>query len=864
MKSLQLLLCAVASAGLFALTLTHPEHVAAAETGEPAIETVTPAPSPAPEPPAPAPAPPPVVVQPSLSPEMAQRVTRLASDVETAAKGIERVKDRENGLAAQRDELDRIEIEAQQVITALKPKHEAVAAQLQKLGPPPAKDAAPEAPAIAAERSQLSAHEAEIAGAIKTAELALVRARQLVGHVQDLRQALFARDLLIRSGSILATSTWQHLSEDMPRAGRQIKNLALDWWNGVRPQWPLLLLILAATAGAYLATRWILPRLQRRLQSTTYGLTSFFPRAGNASWAVALHALPPLAAAGTLYGGLVALDLLTLTVGEFALAALLSFAIYMAVSAVAEVAFGPGPTGVPLADIADASAPKLLRLARVFAAVAALDLLLSAVVKMLYLPLEVGVAQASLTSLAFAAMLIAFVRVPLARREVALLEPIARSHPRWLKLPITLLAIIIIVTTLTGYVALGRFISKQVILVGGTALALMVAHLAIRRIASALIDGERPVGRILEARLGLDHERTGYVTRSIVFMLELVLLVAALPFLLMSWGYSQEDILDWLKLAIFGFEIGQFRISLARILVAVLFFLGLLFVTRVIQRWLDTAVLGPARVDRSISHSVLTGVGYAGVALATILALSYAGLDFTHLAIVAGALSVGIGFGLQAIFNNLVSGIILLVERPIKVGDWIVVNGQEGYVRRINVRATEIETFDRASLIIPNSVLITGAVTNFTHRNAIGRVMFHVGVSYDSDPERVLEILNRVVGETPGLLKQPAPFVRFDNFGDSALIFLVGAFVPDVNQRGTAASNLRIAIAKAFREEGIEIPYPQHDIHLRDLDGVRQAFSRVLEARRQEQEMKKAAETSADTQARPETPRTTPAPVVDA
>ena len=197
---------------------------------------------------------------------------------------------------------------------------------------------------------------------------------------------------------------------------------------------------------------------------------------------------------------------------------------------------------------------------------------------------------------------------------------------------------------------------------------------------------------------------------------------------MLQWGFSGADIRDWFKSLFFGLEIGQFRISLARILLGIVLFIALLFATRLFQRWLRERALQQTRMDPGIANSIDTVVGYAGIALAALLAVSYAGFDITNLAIVAGALSVGIGFGLQSIVNNFVSGLILLIERPIKVGDWIVVGDQQGHVRRISVRATEIETFDRASLIVPNSELITGRVLNWTHRNSLGAVKVKVGV----------------------------------------------------------------------------------------------------------------------------------------
>jgi len=183
------------------------------------------------------------------------------------------------------------------------------------------------------------------------------------------------------------------------------------------------------------------------------------------------------------------------------------------------------------------------------------------------------------------------------------------------------------------------------------------------------------------------------------------------------------------------------RASLARILFGIVLFIAMLFATRLFQRWLRERALQQTRMDPGIVNSIDTVVGYAGIALASLLAISYAGFDITSLAIVAGALSIGVGFGLQSIVNNFVSGLILLVERPIKVGDRVVIGDQQGIVRRISVRATEVETFTRASLIVPNSELITGRVLNWTHRDSLGGASVRVGVAYDADPEQVLGIL---------------------------------------------------------------------------------------------------------------------------
>lgn len=369
-----------------------------------------------------------------------------------------------------------------------------------------------------------------------------------------------------------------------------------------------------------------------------------------------------------------------------------------------------------------------------------------------------------------------------------------------------------------GYTNLANYI---LIGIGGSIVLWAVTIFILRLwtdILDSLDEGRYAWQQRLRKRIGVKNDE--FLPGSIWFRFTFALVLWSIfaVALLKVWGLPDASLLSVREAVTEGFELGTFKIVPIKVIIGLLSFAIMLSFIGWIKRRMDKSWLSRSRMDRGSKEAMISLTGYSGVAIAFLVALTIAGAELANLALIAGALSVGIGFGLQNIVNNFVSGLILLFERPIKTGDWIAVSGTEGYVKKISIRSTQIQTFDRSDVIVPNSELISGQVTNWMFRDSIGRVIVPIGVAYGTDPQRVKEILldiayqhEAVICKSPIL---PKPWVLFREFGDSALNFELRCFIKVVDSRLSTISDLNFEIEKAFREADIQIPFPQRDVHI--------------------------------------------------
>jgi len=745
----------------------------------------------------------------ALADTWAATATRAEGVLEAKLASTPALENLRTDLVTQRAEALAVEEEAAKKVTALQ-------AQLEALGPAP-EDGTAEAPELASRRAELEADIQIARVPLAVAQEAYQRLDGLITQINVLIRERFSQQLVERGPVPINPALWgPALADVVDYANRMwgeiLGSLENDSSRQALAQKAPLALFLGLLGLVILF--WLRARFTR--------LVGKILQAGEeaSSWQLAVINLskliaPSLGAAALIFA-VYAADILGLR--GVAMLNALPIAVFALIAApwLGRSVFGSKSNPI---DLIGVSAPTAgYKISLVLGIVFALTVMIDAMAEqgdfsietraVLFFPLIV-VASLSLFRLA---------RITRAKPAVPEDEPEPAAHSF-----AALLAQLLFITSISapvlaalGYYAAGRYLTFPTITTIGFLSALLVLFDLFRAFLERWVDGQSEMGsRKDQARL-------------IPIFVAFLIILAALPVLALIWGASHselQNIWEWLNA---GVSIGQSQFSITDLLVFVLVFGVGYTLTRLVQKTVRTSVLPRTKIDSGGKNAMLAGIGYLGIFLAALAAISATGLDLSSLAIVAGALSVGIGFGLQNIVSNFVSGIILLIERPIKEGDWIEAGGVEGTVRKISVRATLIDTFDRCAVIVPNSDLIASSVKNWTAPDVTGRLKVNVGVAYGTDPERVRDILTEIATAHPQALLYPAPSVVFVNFGASSLDFVVRIFLRDVNKTLSVRSDINFAIAKRFAEENIEIPFAQNDVNLRNISEIGEAFRNAL------------------------------------
>ena len=718
-------------------------------------------------------------------------------------------------LNAYRDELQRTRGEAEDLASRLPTRLDATKAQLNLLGPAPGAGQPPEPEQIAHSRAVLNYRLGLLSAAEAATKSINLRIDHLFSTIEDIRRRNFASILLQPIPGVYAYETWSRLPDYVPMAFERLRDLVDGWWEGVPDRQEIARIGLEASLlfVALLFAGWRGVRSLRRWQAE--GEPPFWRRASSAAGVVLLRALPLTVPVVFAYAMLATeqplpdrLDWLFYLTAEMAV-------IVFTVAALVTTTLAPRAPAWRLIPVSDAGAARLCGLIILLAFVYGLTTFLYAITRLVQAPFALTIAVALPSSLLLAGLVVAILRTPLTSENPT--APSMRLF-RAVRAVVWTIVAAIVACALAGYLPLARFLAQQLVVTGSILALVYLLLLWVDGFAQSVTDDNAVGGRWLKQRAHLEGSRREQLALPISLLLKLAVLVLSVPLIMLQWGYTWPDIQDWYRQLFFGFHIANTQVTFGALLAAIIVF-GLGYAAaRLFQGWLDVQVLQPAGISGGVRHSIRTGVGYVGILIAALAAVSYAGFNLSSLAIVAGAFSIGIGFGLQNLVNNFVSGLILLAERPIRVGDLVVVGGEEGYVRKISVRSTEIETFDRAHVLIPNSSFVSDKVKNWTLRNNLGHVAISIGTAYSCNPRQVREVLLKVARNNPDVLHTPEPAVDLKEFGASSLNFVLSAFVDDIGKTGRVRTELSIAIFEAFADAGIEIPFTQTDVNIRNID----------------------------------------------
>ncbi len=732
---------------------------------------------------------------------------------------------RKRALAAQ--------VDADAAAEAFAPELTDVQARLAELGTP-AKDAK-ESPDVAAQRAQLTKAVATLDSQIKLARLLAVEAEQAAATALAQRRLQFGARLSERTPAVVGPAFWNELRSDAPADWRRLKALGAEWRRSIGAVSPGSWLVVAAVVAALLLARAVAQRVLLHI-ATERVPPGRLRRSLHAAGTLALWTLTPGLAAHAALVGLESGGPVPAVVARLlvSMEAILWFAGFVAGLGAALLMADKPSWRLP--PISNATARRL----RWFPHLAAAAVVLGWASSRVALAIDAGLATTwavnLLTSSTFAALTAcALLRIKKSRGPAdtqagasdrppepagqGATEPVAA--PLWLPTlrgAVWAVMLASLAASLAGYVALGAFAVSQlvwglIVFATGYLLAALVDDLFMTLLAPTAApsegasDGPPPAGDTPTGAAAAPKTREQ--TAVLLSGLSRILIASFAVVLLMApFGEGPLELLRRAGRVGEGIAIGEFNVKPSALLQAGLVLVLGLFAVRAFKGWLVERYMPTTRMDAGMRLSVGTLIGYVGAVVVVALAMSAVGVGLERVAWVASALSVGIGFGLQAVVQNFVSGLILLAERPVKVGDWVSLAGVEGDIRRINVRATEIQMGDRSTVIVPNSEFITKIVRNVTYTDPLGMVQIKLPMPLSTDTRKAREVLLQALQEHPGVLDSPAPNVQLDGIDGANLVFNATGFVRSPRAAYGVRSDVLFDALERLRDAGLALGKP--------------------------------------------------------
>lgn len=734
-------------------------------------------------------------------------------DVEATSKSltdIEQVLTRkrydEKKLRELANQITDIEAKATKCVTDFENQQTVTKGALDSLGEPVPK----ETPEVTNKRRDIQKQLTDLEKQLGSCRVLVIRSKELHLEITDATKELLASRLLASGPDFfsLLEDNWNKTEVWVALGDKLVKHLGgvqlLLIWH-----WLILIILLILSTGiSILVSRYLQHRLRTKQWDESYSgrftcafvttLLDYLP-----------HLVVSLTAAIFFYS-------LTTDLKPTPLIALIveGLPLYFLLVVIVRLLFAPPPPATLFLNIPASLASALARRLKFLVLLIYIGFLMFSTIFMHHLPVSLFLMTRDIYAV--------FLILNLIWAFTLLMRLAEQKTTRWLTAIVHFLLFFALIAEWAGYRNLAWSLAQGIL---GSMVAVGVT-LLLSRLFSELYNnldyGRHPWTRRLRKSIGLGpgDSMPGLFWLRLITVITIWTLFGYV--MLQAWDVSDTIELNIQTALTQGFTIWSLQIIPARFASAIITIAVILTIGGWFRKRMESTWLKHTRLDRGAREATVKITGYAVITIAAVAGLSVAGFNFQSIAIIAGALSVGIGFGLQNIVNNFISGLILLFERPIKTGDWIVVGNTEGYVKRIRIRSTEIQTFDRADVIVPNSELIASQVTNWMLHDTRGRARIPVGVAYGSNTQKVKEILEKVANDHPSVVTDgstPKPRVLFRGFGDSSLDFELRCHINDVDERLVVISDLNFAIDAAFRENGIVIPFPQRDVHIQNSAG---------------------------------------------